>query len=131
MNCRRCGHVLCLVNGPADFVAQREFKYEAETGKLVVPRDVFGNEIVPGVMVVFPKPKNTMGWGIVEAVNHKKTVTDLDRALRPRVDAPDRIKVSPDERHTKGVQDYFNRRADGTPKSITLIQGAASAVVIG
>lgn len=131
MFCMKCNSVVIYVNDESDFIKQREFKYTSETGQPVVPRDMLGNEIKIGSVIVYPRPRHTMGTGVVEAIDHTNTVSDWDKAQRPRVDAPVRIKVQQMEWDSKDFVPYMNRRADGTPKSITLVQGACSAVVVG
>lgn len=131
MHCKRCASDVMPVRDEADFVAQREFKFMSVTGLPVVSRDMFGNEIQIGSKVVYPRPGHTMGYGVVEAIDHTKSITDWDRAHRVRVDAPLRIKIAPVDWDSKGPIDYSRRRADGTPKSITLVRGAEAAVVIG
>jgi hypothetical protein len=131
MHCLRCNSVVVYVNDETDFVKQRELKFTSETGLPVVPRDMLGNEISVGSIVVYPRPGNTMGTGMVEAIDHTNTISDWDRAMKPRVDAPLRIKVAPSEWNSKRMIEYTNRRADGNPKTITLVEGAPSAVVVG
>jgi hypothetical protein len=131
MWCERCNSAVIYVNDETDFVKQRELKFTSETGLPVVPRDMLGHEIKAGSIVVYPRPGNTMGTGMVEAIDHTNTLTDWDRAMKPRVDSPLRLKIQPSEWNSKRMIEYTNRRQDGQPKAITLVEGAPSAVVVG
>lgn len=132
MRCLKCNSVVVYVQDETEFCKQRAFKFESATGlDASLYRDMLGNEIQIGSLIVYPRPGHTMGTGAVEAINHTKSITDWDRAQLPRVDAPSRIKVAPSEWNSRDLIPYTSRRADGTPKSITLVQGAPSAVVIG
>lgn len=131
MFCQACHSVVTPVNNRLDFVDQRKLKYLAENHVLRLPvLDPFGKPIKVGSLVAFPKPKTTLGWGIVEDINHGKPVTPEQMVQRPRVTAPDRLKVRPTDHNFN--QYSWDIRNDGERKSYGLgLKVAPWAVVVG
>lgn len=132
MYCGECDWKM-PVQDAEDFVRQREAKYLLDEGKdASIKRDMFGNEISVGSMVVYPTLSGrsaTLSYGQVVEINPKTTSSDgwSEWARRPRADAPDRLKVLPMPYTTRWKSWRAGR--DGS-KPVTLSVNAVSAVVI-
>ena len=128
MYCSDCRTVVTYVNDIQDFIHQRQTKYRLELGVLTIPvADPFGTLISVGSRVVYPRPKSRLGWGIVDAINHR-SVTPREAALMPRITAPHHLKIKPTDR---GDAWGFDRKKDGDRKAIGLgVHVAPFAVVL-
>lgn len=131
MLCLECGWRY-EVKDAADFVRQREIKLLRDEGKdASVKRDMFGNEIRVGSMVVYPHLSGrsaTLSYGKVVEINpstKSKWASGPEPERRPRADSPDKLKVQP--------MPYTSRwrswRGDDA-KPVTLSANAPSVVVI-
>lgn len=133
MYCSECGWERPVRNAE-DFVKQRELKYLHDEGRdAATKRDMFGNEISVGSMVVYPSLSGrsaTLSYGKVVEINPPtKAVLYPDKwstwARRPRADAPDRLKVQPMP-YTSRWKSWRGEDA----KPVTLSANAPSVVVM-
>lgn len=130
MLCCECGWKY-PVQDEQDFVKQRELKYIRDEGKSpLVKRDMFGNEIKVGSMVVYPTLSGrsaTLSYGKVIEINPKTTSPNgwHEWAHRPRCDVPDRLKIQPMP-YTSRWKSWRGEDA----KPVTLSVNAVSVVVI-